>query len=61
MPIELPEGAVETHGIHVVSYITQDGGSAYVVNATGDSSMTAYLGLLVVAQQEILRWNDDDA
>lgn len=57
---ELPEGAVETHAITIRSYLTAEGGAGYEINTTGEASMTSYLGLLVVAQQQILRWGDDD-
>lgn len=57
---DLPDGAVETHAITVTSYITVNGDSAYMVGTTGDASMTSYLGLLVVAQQQILTWGDDE-
>ena len=60
MSVELPEGAIESHALTIVSYLTADGGSAYAVTTTGEANMTSYLGLLIVAQQEILRWGDDE-
>ena len=57
---ELPDGAIETHTLNITSYITAEGGAAYAVTTTGDAAMTSYLGLLVVAQQEILKWGDDE-
>ena len=57
---ELPEGAIETHTLNIVSYITPEGGNAYAVSTTGNAPMTSYLGLLIVAQQEILKWGDDE-
>ncbi len=57
---DVPDGAVESHSITITSYLTGDGGSAYVLSTTGEANMTSYLGLLVIAQQEILRWGDDD-
>lgn len=58
--VDLPDGAVQSHSITIVSYLTQDGGAAYAVHTSGEASMTSYLGLLVVAQQQILQWGDDD-
>ena len=58
--IELPDGCIESHRVTIISYLTPDGGAAYTVDTRGDLPMTSYLGLLVVAQQEILRWADDD-
>lgn len=58
--IELPDGAIRSHALTVVSYLTPGGGSAYAVHTEGDAPMTSYLGLLIVAQQEILHWGDDE-
>ena len=60
MSIQLPQGSIESHRITVVSYITEDGGAAYVVDTNGEVPMTSFLGLLVVAQQEILHWNEEN-
>ena len=59
MSVELPDGCIESHRVTIVSYLTPDGGSAYLVDTAGDMPMTSYLGLLVVAQQEILQWAND--
>lgn len=58
--IEIPEGSFESHGLILTSYLTPEGQSAYTVETLGDAPMTSYLGLLVVAQQEVLKWGDED-
>lgn len=57
--IDLPTGSVETHRITVLSYLDTDGVNKYAVDAKGNAPMTSYLGLLVVAQRDVLGWGSD--
>jgi hypothetical protein len=55
--VELPEEcAMVTSHLVVVAYIREDGSSGYIVETKGDMPMTQYLGLTVLAQQEIIDW-----
>lgn len=56
---EIPDGAMVTAEIHVVAFLEEDGTSNYVIHTRGDSPMTTYLGLTVIAQDEIKRWSDE--
>lgn len=55
---DLPDGAVPMASLLVVSYLDSTGERRYVVHAKGDSPMLTYLGMTVVAQQEIAHWSD---
>ncbi len=57
--IELPPGSVETHRITAVSYLDADGNNKYAVDTKGDAPMTSYLGLLTVAQRDVLGWGSE--
>lgn len=52
----LPEGGIPTAALTVVCYLNPHGEAAYVVGFKGDSPMTSYLGMTVLAQQEIVAW-----
>jgi hypothetical protein len=52
----LPDGSVETHRITVRSYLNPDGSTGYVVHAEGAAHASSYLGLLVMAQRDVLEW-----
>lgn len=54
------EAELLTAEIYVVSYVDKDGKQGYGVGTHGDMSMTSYLGLLQVAQQDILDWRKND-
>lgn len=42
-----------------ISYMDEDGKTKYYVSCKGDAASTSYLGLTVVAQQEIAKWGLD--
>lgn len=45
----------------VVSYLDPEGGRRYLVGAKGDSPMLTYLGMTVIAQQQIASWDSEPA
>lgn len=55
---DLPEGSMPLASLLVVSYLDADGERRYMVGAKGDSPMLTYLGMTVIAQQEIADWAD---
>jgi hypothetical protein len=55
----LADGDLVVASLVVVSSINEDGSLSFSVVARGDAPMTTYLGLTVVAQQEILKWGKD--
>lgn len=55
--VDLPEDcAMVTSQLTVLSYIRQDGSAGYIVRTKGDMPMSSFLGLTVLAQQDILDW-----
>lgn len=54
--LNLPDGSMPTGVLTVVGYIDSDGTNKFAVAVKGDLPMTSYLGLLTVAQQEVLGW-----
>lgn len=54
----IPEGVVVTERITVTQYLRPDGQSGYALHTTGDGPMTTYLGLLMAAQYQVLKWGD---
>lgn len=58
---DLPEDlALVECELLVVGYIDKEGNRSYYVRARGDSPATTYLGLTVVAQQDIWSWQFKD-
>lgn len=57
---ELPEGSMVTACLVVVSYLDSDGSMCYGVATRGESPMTSYLGLTVLAQQRLMEWTGED-
>lgn len=55
----LPDGAMETHRVTVRAYLTDAGDNSYVVHARGNAPASSYLGLLVMAQRDILGWGSE--
>jgi hypothetical protein len=56
--IELPDGAVVSHGYGIVAFFDEDGESQYALQSTGMASMTAFLGLSVLAERDIYEWKN---
>lgn len=56
--LDVPEGSFETARLTIVAYVREDGSHGYGVHATGDSPMSTYLGLTVVAQDDIKAWGN---
>lgn len=57
--IALPDDAVETSRLTVVSYLTPAGASAYAVGTRGSAQMLTYLGMTVIAQDYIKEWGSE--
>lgn len=54
---EAPEdAAMLTAELLIVAYVRDDGTNGYMVHARGDMPATTYLGLTVMAQDEIKEW-----
>lgn len=51
-----PDCAMVTAQLVIFAYMREDGTSGYAVHAKGDMPMTTYLGLTVLAQDEIKQW-----
>ncbi len=61
IPVPMPEdAAVITARLAVIAYVREDGSNGYMVWADGDMPMTTYLGMTVIAQQDICGWRGDD-
>lgn len=56
----LPEGAIETGRIVIRPYLNADGKNTYALTTRGDNPASTYLGLLVMAQRDILEWALED-
>lgn len=56
----LPEGSIYSHHVNIVSYFDSEGTSKFMVTTGGDSQQSAYLGLLILAQNEILKWGTSE-
>ena len=57
MTPRLPDdAAVVTASLLITAYVREDGTQGYTVQADGEAPMTTYLGLTVVAQEEIKEW-----
>lgn len=54
------EAAVVMNTIIINSYLREDGSAGYSVETRGEAPMTTYLGLLVVAQDDVLQWRRND-
>lgn len=57
---ELPEGSMPTAVLLIVGYLNADGAPCYTVATKGESPMTTYLGLTVLAQQHLAQWENDE-
>ncbi len=57
--ILLPSGVVETCRLTVVSYITPEGAGGYAVGTRGSAQMLTYLGMTVIAQDQIKEWGSE--
>lgn len=55
---DLPEGSMPTACLVVVTYLNSEGNLAYAVATKGESPMTTYLGLTIVAQKELMNWGE---
>lgn len=60
LPIDVPEDVVVKASITIVSFFDADGNVGYRIKVHGGEPMTSYLGLLVVAQRDIMTWSDND-
>lgn len=54
--IRPPDCAYVTAQLVILAYMRDDGTSGYAVHAQGDMPSTTYLGLTVLAQEEIKGW-----
>lgn len=50
------DAAIVTAELLVLSYVRDDGSNGYSVHTRGDMPMTTFLGLTVIAQDEIKEW-----
>ena len=51
---QLPEGSIPLCTLVIVTYLDSEGDNCFTIATHGEAPMTTYLGLTVLAQQQIL-------
>jgi hypothetical protein len=53
----LADECVPVAAMLIISYLRPDGSRGYNVTVKGDAPMLTYLGMTVIAQQEVITWS----